>query len=241
MLDEKDIAAEMQYAPASSLEAARKTAARAIAIRRILEARARELGLLESGERSEAVVTAAMEAVLEAEIDAPAAGEDACREWFDAHPGEIRSPDLFEASHILFAAAPDDAVGRASALAAATAAIAEIERKPERFEAIARESSACPSGANGGSLGQIVRGATVPEFETYLFALEAGELCPTPIASRYGYHVGKVTHRADGRALPYQAARPRIARMLDDLAYRAALTNYLRRLAEQAGVAAALE
>lgn len=241
MLDEREVAAEMQYAPAGPIETVRTTAARTVAIRKVLEARARELGLLDPDENSEAASVAAMEAVLEAEIDIPSASDADCRTWYDAHPGELRSPNLYEASHILFAAAPGDADARASAMAAAKAAITEIEQVPARFEAIAREKSACPSAANGGSLGQIGRGATVPEFETFLFALEAGELCPVPIPTRYGYHVAKMTHRAEGRALPYEAVRERIARMLDDRAYRDTVSRYLRDLAGRAGMAAILE
>ena len=143
MLEEREIAAEMQYAPAPSFEAARDAAARVVAVRKLLEARARELNLLAAEDASETASVDAMEAVLEAEVEVPEATEADCRAWFDAHPGALRSPDLLEASHILFAAAPDDAEGRARALADAKAALAEIERAPERFEAIAREKSAC--------------------------------------------------------------------------------------------------
>lgn len=231
MFEEREIAAELQYAPAPSLEAAREAAERAVTVRRLLEARARALGLLAEAETDEAVRVAAIEAVLEAEVAVPPATEDECRAWFDAHPEALKSPDLIEASHILFAAPPDDPVSRAAALEAARAALAEIERTPARFDAIARQRSACPSAANGGALGQIARGDTVPEFETYLFALDEGELCAAPIPSRYGYHVAKLAHRAAGRPLPYAAARGAIARRLEDRAYREALASYLRALA----------
>lgn len=231
MLEEAAIAAELQYAPAPNFEAARDAAERAVTVRTLLEKRACELGLLAAGETSEAARVAAIEAVLEAEVSVPPAAEAECRAWFLANPDAIRSPDLFEASHILFAAAPDDAAARASALAAAKAALAEIERTPAKFEAIARERSACPSGANGGALGQISRGHTVPEFETYLFALDEGEICAEPIPSRYGFHVAKLVRKAAGRALPYAAARGAIARRLEDRAYREALAVYLRGLA----------
>jgi peptidyl-prolyl cis-trans isomerase C len=231
MLEEREIAAELQYAPAPSFEQAREAAERAATVRRLLERRARALGILAVDEADETVRVAALEAVLEAEVEVPPASEAECRAWFDAHPGAIASPDLLEASHILFAAPPDDPAARAAALAAAKAALTEIEQMPARFEAIARASSACPSAANGGALGQISRGDTVPEFETFLFALDEGELCAEPIPSRYGYHLAKLAHRALGRALPYEAARGAIARRIEDRAYREALARYLRDLA----------
>lgn len=237
MLDERDIAAEMQYAPAPSLDAARAAAERSLMIRGLLVDRARELGFLKVEKPSESEIADAIEAVLEAEVTVPAADETACRSWFDANPEIYRSPDLLEARHILFAAAPDDKDARARAFEQAQAALKEIEANPGRFEKIARENSACPSGANGGSLGQVSRGTTVPEFETYLFALDEGELCAAPIPTRYGFHVARVDQRASGRPLPYAAVRARIARQIEDKAYREAVSRYLRDLAARTGVA----
>lgn len=236
MHDERAIAAEMQYAPAASLDAARAAAERSLTIRRLLEERARADGLLAADETAEPAIAAAIEAVLEAEVSVPPAGEAECRAWFDANPEANRSPDLLDVSHILFAAAPDDREGRARAFAEASEALREIERDPARFAQIARARSACPSGANGGSLGQVVRGTTVPEFETYLFALDEGELCAAPIPSRYGFHIAQLHRRAEGRALPYDAVRAKIARRLEDRAYREAVSRYLRGLAARAGV-----
>ena len=45
----------------------------------------------------------------------------------------------------------------------------ELLRQPDRFDAVAREMSNCPSGQHGGNLGQLGRGETVPEFERVLF------------------------------------------------------------------------
>ncbi|MCA0451762.1 MAG: peptidyl-prolyl cis-trans isomerase [Proteobacteria bacterium] len=236
MLEEREIAAEMQYAPAPSLDAARAAAERSLMIRGLLVDRARILGLLTVEKPSETEIADAIEAVLEAEVTVPAADEVSCRAWFDANPESYRSPDLLEARHILFAAAPDDKDARARAFDKAQAALKAIEADPARFGAIARESSACPSGANGGSLGQVSRGTTVPEFETYLFALDEGELCAAPIPTRYGFHVARVDQRASGRPLPYDAVRARIARQLEDKAYREAVSQYLRDLAAQAGM-----
>ncbi|MEK7216018.1 MAG: peptidylprolyl isomerase, partial [Chloroflexota bacterium] len=65
-------------------------------------------------------------------------------------------------------------------------------------------------------LGQIGRGSLVPELETYVFAMKAGETCPIPVPSRYGWHVVSVLDRADGRALPYESVKTRIADYLTE-------------------------
>ena len=48
---------------------------------------------------------------------------------------------------------------------------------------LAQQLSACSSAAQGGNLGQISRGQTVPEFETFLFNLEPGQICPVPVGT----------------------------------------------------------
>lgn len=66
------------------------------------------------------------------------------------------------------------------------------------FEDLAREYSEDPgSGANGGELGWIQQGQTVPEFEQAAFALEPGQYTQTPVQSQFGYHIIKVTEREE--------------------------------------------
>jgi len=232
-LPESAVAAEMQYRPAKSLDESRLAAARAVAVREILCRRGIELGLLDAEATDETVIVQAIEDVLEQEVFVPPADEMACRAWFEDKGDQLRSPDLLEAQHILFAAAPDDPDGRSAALAAAQAALAEIERSPDRFEALAKAHSACPSAAQGGWLGQVVRGTTVPEFETYLFSLEEGETCAAPVPTRYGYHIVRLLRRADGRPLPYAAVRDQIARRLEEQSYLKALRAHIEGLASR--------
>jgi peptidyl-prolyl cis-trans isomerase C len=232
---EAAVAAELQYHPAASLEESRDRAMLALTVRELLARRAVELGLLEPTTDDEPAVVAAIEDALEADIGVEPASEAECEAWYAANPGRLRSHDLFDASHILFAADPADAAARDIARAAAAAAIAELETAPGRFEAIAKERSACPSGVSGGNLGQIGRGSTVPEFETFLFSLEEGEMCPQPVASRYGFHVVRLNRRAAGRVLPYASVRTRVVRAVEELAWRTAFAAHLRMLASRYG------
>jgi peptidyl-prolyl cis-trans isomerase C len=126
-------------------------------------------------------------AVIEREINVPQADEATCRRYYETHIRRFRSPDLIEARHILFPAPPEDAAAMVNARAKAVNAIEMLQQRPDRFAELAREFSACPSAKQGGSLGQLSRGSTVPELETFLFALEEGQLCPVPAPSRYGY------------------------------------------------------
>ena len=116
--------------------------------------------------------------LLESEVRTPRADEAVCRRYYDSHPARFRSPDLFEPAHILFKARREDAAAYGKALAQAEAVLAELLKHPDRFEALARSLSDCPSATEGGRLGQVVRGDTTPEFETFLVALAPGPALP---------------------------------------------------------------
>jgi peptidyl-prolyl cis-trans isomerase C len=69
----------------------------------------------------------------------------------------------------------------------------EIMRKledGEPFEELAKGYSLCPSGQNGGNLGDFERGDMVKEFEDAAFSSDVGEIVG-PIKTQFGYHIIK--------------------------------------------------
>ena len=114
--------------------------------------------------------------------------------------------------------------------------IAELTQSPRRFEALAREFSACNSRANGGRLGQIAPGETVPEFETVLYALEDGAIAPDPVQSRFGAHVLRLDARARGETLPFDYVQERIAAYLTERAWRRDVARYIDGLVARAEI-----
>ncbi len=222
------ILAEMQYHPAADRAAAQRSAAQALVVRELLRQAAAARGL---GEDEDAI-----DRLLEEEVDPPDADEETCRRWFEANRRRFRAPDLAEAQHILIAAPPDDEEARIAARARAASLLDEIRRAPERFGELARAHSACPSKDSGGHLGQVTRGSTVPEFETYLFALDPGELCTAPVPSRWGFHVVRCLAREIGRELPWEHARPAVERTLRETSWRQAVRHYLSVLAGRAAI-----
>ena len=87
----------------------------------------------------------------------------------------------------------------------------ELLREPDRFEAVAREMSNCPSGQQGGNLGQIGRGDTVPEFEKALFRLGPTGLLRELVKTRYGFHIVAIDQRIPGKTLPFDVVHRQIA------------------------------
>jgi peptidyl-prolyl cis-trans isomerase C len=235
------IAAEAQHHPAKSPAAAYQIAARALIVRTLLLEEARRCGIRAEPEfaapgKRETDDEAQIRALMEAAVPIAEPDDAACRAFYDADPSRFRSPDLFEASHILFAAHPHDTKAYASAAARAENVLSELMHAPGRFEAIAREQSECESRAHGGRLGQISRGETVPEFESVLERLAEGQIAPQPVKSRFGVHVLKLDARAAGKPLPYDYVRERIALFLAEKAWRKEVARYIDTLVAKAAI-----
>ncbi len=262
-ITDDEIAREAQYHPAESREAALREASRALVVRALLlqEAAARGItasqtvdgasggadnvgatGASDGAAAGDADAVADTEeriiaALLDSEISLPVADENECRRFFDAHLDRFRSPDLFEASHILFAAPVDDPAERERARLAAESTLAEIRRDPASFDRLARERSADnESREQGGHIGQITRGQTPPEFEACLDSLSPGDVCSEPVCTRYGYHVIRLDRLARGRPLTFEMAWEKVAEYLGASAWTRAVHQYIQLLIGRATI-----
>ena len=79
----------------------------------------------------------------------PEPDDETCRRYYENNRARFRSPDIYEASHILFAALPADAQAYAQARADAAAVLAELREHPERFAALAQALFALSVGGAG--------------------------------------------------------------------------------------------
>lgn len=218
-----------------------RAAATALVVKELLVQEARRLGIvgtpLSDGEgRSETGEEAAIRTLVECEVAAPRATPEECRRYFESNRARFRSATLCEASHILLAAVPDDAEARRAAEAAARDLCHQLAREPALFETLARTQSQCPSAGQGGSLGQLQPGSTVPEFEIALAALRPGEISREPVETRFGYHVIRLERRIDGASLPFEAVHGRIATYLEQAAAHRAQAQYIARLVSAADI-----
>jgi peptidyl-prolyl cis-trans isomerase C len=205
-----------------------------LAAQELLRQRAVETGLLDAGTSDEAEIAKATEALLAREVMTPTPGEEECRRYYEANPAEFVSGDLVHARHILFqitAATPVNEM-RARAEQALNALLGE----PDRFEAMARELSNCPSGEHGGNLGQIGRGDMVPEFERALFRPGPTGLSRDIVKTRFGFHILSVDRRIKGEKLPFDAVQGRIAKRLSDTVEEKAIRQYISVLAARADI-----
>ena len=239
VISNAEISRETQHHEATDPDRAWSLAAQALAIRELLSQEVERLGIeaepLDDGEgRRETPQEARMRALIEREVAVPCADEAACRRYYAANIRRFRSPDLFEAAHILVAAAPNDSDARDRARAVATALIADLVADAAGFAAAAAAHSACPSASQGGLLGQVSAGQTVPEFEAALRDIVPGGIHPRPVETRYGLHVVRLDRRVDGDVLPFDLVRDRVADYLDETVRRRAQQQYVSILAGRA-------
>jgi peptidyl-prolyl cis-trans isomerase C len=233
------IAEEVQHHPSANPMEARAAAGKALAVRALLLHRADELGLIaqpqvdEDG-REETIEEALIRATLDAEVDIDPPGEAECRRVYDAQRQRFSTPVLTEAAHILVEPKSDDAEGWEIARRATQDALDQLIRKPALFVQLAKSLSDCPSGAVGGSLGQLGPGDVVGEVERALAGLRPGEILSTPVRSRFGWHVLKLERRIEGKVLPFDYVEDKIRLHLESRAWTAAATRYVSELAERA-------
>jgi peptidyl-prolyl cis-trans isomerase C len=64
------------------------------------------------------------------------------------------------------------------------------------FDDLAEQHSLCPSGKQGGELGEFGPGQMVKEFDTVVFSAPVGEV-QGPVKTQFGYHLLEVTERTD--------------------------------------------
>lgn len=198
-------------------------------VRARLLARAARLGLRGADD-------AVIEQLLDREVPQAEPSEEACRRYYEQNPRRFTAGELVEASHILFALTPRVPPARLRAKAAEVHALAS--RDAARFAALAREYSNCPSAAQGGALGQLARGDSVPEFERAVLESELLGVLPDLVTTRFGFHVVLVARRIPGKLLPYEQAKREVAAFLRRRGTERALAEYVRGLAPPAAAPA---
>jgi peptidyl-prolyl cis-trans isomerase D len=127
---------------------------------------------------------------------------DDLRAYYDQHRDQYRLPEQVKVSHILIKTplpGPDGKVEEKGA--------AEAQRRAEdllkqlkggaKLEDLAKKYSEDPGSAKqGGSLGWVGRGQTVPEFEKVAFSLPKGQISDL-VKSSYGFHIIRVDDKQD--------------------------------------------
>jgi peptidyl-prolyl cis-trans isomerase C len=93
------------------------------------------------------------------------------------------------------------------------------------FAALAKTKSTDPGASNGGDLGFFKAGDMLPEFSAMAFSLKPGEISPTPVQTRYGWHVIKVEERKTDPAPTFEQLHDQIRQQLIEEGITATLSK----------------
>ncbi|WP_444893774.1 peptidylprolyl isomerase [Microbulbifer sp. TRSA001] len=237
----EEIAREMQYHPAPDGKIAWHHAARALAIRELLQQVIRsrhhkEQRHNDTDNPNDTEENTEISALLERELPAAHVTEEECRRYYDGHIHRFRTPDLFEAAHILIEPIEDTDSGRLQAEQQARQLTSELGDDAESFAAAARELSGCPTAQQDGSLGQVRRGELDRAVQQALEALAEGCTGREPVQSRFGWHVVRLHRRIPGQTLPFELAREKILDMLEARAWVTSASRFIGELARTANI-----
>ena len=235
LIEPEAMALELQYHPAAEQSEAMFLAAQALVIRELLQQRCSELSVQVEAGIGESQEEAAIRSLIELEVPVPEADESVCEHFYASNLPRFVSAPLLAARHILLECAPDDIEARISKREQADALLVQLQADPQRFTELALAHSACPSKEQGGALGQLSKGQTVPEFERQLFRQPQG-LVSQPLESRYGFHVVYVDQRVEGLQLPYEAVAQDIRRELYQRVWQKSVAQYLQTLVGAADI-----
>jgi peptidyl-prolyl cis-trans isomerase C len=182
--------------------------------------------------------SAAIEALLDRELQMPEPSEEALRRHHAAQRGRHAVDERVLLRHVLFAVTPGVDVNalRQRAEACLLDARCSPSDGGDRFAAIALALSNCPSGSDGGALGWLVATDCAPEFAREVFGKPEVGVLPRLVHSRFGLHVVQVLARQPGIEPPFESVRSAVAQGLRQQAFATALRQYLQLLAGTARV-----
>lgn len=142
--------------------------------------------------------------------------EAAAQEFYNQHPEMFASPATMSASHILVkfdSQTPSDE--EKTSIQEKLLGIKKQLDEGADFGALAKEHSDCPSKAQNGSLGDFQEGQMVPEFETALKLLKAGEIS-APVETQFGFHLIKAGERKTAQTKAFEEVKGQISEQMQE-------------------------
>ncbi len=131
------------------------------------------------------------------------------KKFYDENSDKFKKSESVHASHILIGvdpkATPEE---KQKAKLKADELLKQVKGGAD-FAELAKKDSTCPSGKNGGDLGEFGRGQMVKPFEDAAFALKQGETSGV-VETQFGYHIIKSTGKTEGGVIPFDQVKAKI-------------------------------
>ena len=124
------------------------------------------------------------------------------KQYYDENQERFQSGETVNADHILV-----DSEEKAQEL------LEKIHAGTLDFAQAAREYSSCPSGKEGGKLGDFAKGQMVPEFDQAVFGMQEGEVAG-PVKTQFGYHLIRLNRKNASAPIPFAQIKEQLRGML---------------------------
>lgn len=128
--------------------------------------------------------------------------DEEIKAYYDVNPNQFVKEGKVSAKHIL-----TDSEEKCTDI------FKEIAEGAKSFEDAAKEYSTCPSGQQGGDLGEFGKGQMVKEFEDAAFSGEIGQVIG-PVKTQFGYHLIKVEKRTEPETASFDEVKENIRKTL---------------------------
>jgi len=150
----------------------------------------------------------------QAKVEASLVVSDAqLRQAYSGSMDNFRMPERVKVRHILLMTQGKPDAEKKQALAKAQDLLKQL-RGGADFADLAKKNSQDPGSAqNGGDLGFIVKGQTVPEFEKVAFAAKPKDISDV-VTTQYGYHILQVLEKEPARVKPFDEVKTALAEEL---------------------------
>lgn len=125
--------------------------------------------------------------VLKETIESVSVSDEEVKDYYEQNKAQFVKGATVNAKHIL-----TDSEEKCAAI------LESIVNGEKTFEEAAKESSTCPSGTQGGDLGEFGKGQMVKEFEDAAFQAEPGHVVG-PVKTQFGYHLIKVEKKNEAK------------------------------------------
>ncbi len=159
--------------------------------------------------------------LLSDKLDGIKIDDKAIEEFYQKNLAQFAVPAQMKAHHILV-----------KEEAEAKDLLATLEKDAGKFADLAREKSTCPSGKEGGDLGEFGEGQMVPEFDQACKAAEIGKIVG-PVKTQFGYHLIRVDERKAAGSRKLEEVKEQIRGHLLPQKQREAFEAYVEELKKE--------
>jgi peptidyl-prolyl cis-trans isomerase D len=157
--------------------------------------------------------------------------------FYGAHQSDFKVDEQVKVRHILIKVAPNATPAEDAAAKAKAQGVLDQLKKDNGadFAALAKANSDDPGSKDqGGELGFIKRGATVPAFESAAFALQPGQISGL-VKTQFGYHIIQCEAKQAAHAQSFDEVKPKILATLTEQKEQGAEKTFADALSSEAG------